>query len=668
MLKTYHRLKEAAIKLVKQEDDNLVTYPLIWLDSLVNMSQENIDGQQLIRSSIDHLITFDNVDKCEEYIRSISSDERIILITSGRLGRELIPHIHQLRQVSSIYIYCLDKPANEQWAKQYTKIKHIVTKFTELIANIRTQRSQRSHNEVNELLLISIFQATTSNQQSAHFIYSQLLINVLLQMIPINTDKNKLIVLCKEKYHDIDNEMKLIQEFENNYSSNDAIYWYMRDSFIYRVLNKALQTQNIDLLFLFRFFIHDIRQALKQNKCTSSIQVYRSQLMTKEQINLLKNSIGSLISINSFFSTSIHRDLALLFLNELPLSDDTERVIFEITADPACALLKPFGFIKSNNSFRQTEEVLFTLGSIFRLINIQQQSDGMWTVQLTLCADNDDQLKEILKPFKTNDKHNHSNIVSFGDCLKKIGKLNDAEKFYLRLLNELPNNSQTIADCYYALGCIAMEKNMYDLSLKWHLRSLDIKLKILKEDDLAIADSHSAIGQIYLKKHDYKQALSSYLRALNITMQVKGEKHPSLAICYTNLGGVYQKQENYTHALECYRTALAIHQKTSSVDHPDLGISYNNIAIVYSCCAQYDLALENYNMALKILQNTLPPLHPEIAVSYCGLGLIFEQKGEFDKAYSYYEKTAVIYRQTLPSTHPDIIRIEQHIQRISSKL
>ncbi|CAF4324469.1 unnamed protein product, partial [Adineta steineri] len=236
-------------------------------------------------------------------------------------------------------------------------IKHIVTKFTELIANIRTQRSQRSHNEVNELLLIDIFQSTTSNQQSnnisnTHFIYSQLLINVLLQMIPINTDKNKLIVLCKEKYYDIDNEMKLIQEFENNYSSNDAIYWYMRDSFIYRVLNKALQTQNIDLLFLFRFFIHDIRQALKQNKCTSSIQVYRSQLMTKEQINLLKNSIGCLISINSFFSTSIHRDLALLFLNELPLSDDTERVIFEITADPSGTLSKPVGFIKSNNSFR----------------------------------------------------------------------------------------------------------------------------------------------------------------------------------------------------------------------------------------------------------------------------------------------------------------------------
>jgi hypothetical protein len=113
---------EAAMKPIAQ-DKSLTTYPLIWLDSLVNTSEENIDGQKLIRSSIDHLKTFEYMNKCEEYIRSISSDERIILIVSGRLCREITPRIHQLRQISSIYVYCLDKSANEQWAKQYKKVK-----------------------------------------------------------------------------------------------------------------------------------------------------------------------------------------------------------------------------------------------------------------------------------------------------------------------------------------------------------------------------------------------------------------------------------------------------------------------------------------------------------------------------------------------------------------
>jgi tetratricopeptide (TPR) repeat protein len=541
-------------------------------------------------------------------------------------------------------------------------VKDIVTKFNELIDKIRLERSKRSQNEVNEAFPISIFQSNTSHE---HFLYSQLLIDVLLRLNPTNTDKSKLVVLCKEQYHDIDNELKIIEEFDICYSSNKALYWYMKDSFLYRKLNRSLRLQNLDILFLFRFFIQDIQQEIKKNKCITPIKVYRSQLMTKEEINLLKNSINCLISINSFLSTSIYRELELVFLNQSSYSNDLERVLFQIHADPSKTSLKSFAFIKCNNSFRQTEEVLFTLGSIFCLNNIHQQSDGIWIIQLTLCTDNDQQLKDILKPYQ---KNQQINILSFGNLLIKMGKLNEAEKFFMRLLNELSNNYQDIADCYYALGCIALEKKNADSSLDWHKKSLEIKLRILKEDDSSLADSYNSIGQIYIKKSDYQQALASYLRALKIIMQANGENNLNVALCYTNIGGIYQKQENYISALECHQKALNIRQKNLPSDHPDLGISHNNIAIIYSCRGEYDLALEHYNIALKILENTLPPLHPEIAVSYCGFGLIYEQKDQLAKASSYYKKAAAIYRQVLSSTHPDVIQIEQHIQRTLSKL
>jgi tetratricopeptide (TPR) repeat protein len=544
-------------------------------------------------------------------------------------------------------------------------VKDIVTKFKELIDKIRLERSKRGQNEVNEPFSISIFQTNTYEE---HFIYSQLLIHILLRLKSMHNDKKKLIALCREKYQEIDHEFKLIQEFENDYSLDKALDWYMKDSFLYRILNRVLRLENIDILFLFRFLIQDIRQIIKQNKCKSPIRVYRSQLMTREEINLLENSMDSLISINSFLSTSICRELALVFLNQASSSSDLERVLFEIDADPSFASIKPFGFIKCNNYVRQTEEVLFTLGSVFRLINIQQQSDGMWIIKLTLCAENDHQLKEIFKPFTINKKNEQLNILSFGNLLRKMDEIDEAEKFFLRLLRELPDNYPIVADCYYSLACIALEKKIDDLSFNWHKKSLEIKLQILKEDNLSLADSYNSIGQLYLKKSDYEQALSSYLRALNITMQANGENHLDVARCYTNIGGVYQKQEDYSRALDCHEKALAIHQKNFSIDHSDLGISHNNIAIIYSCRGQNDLALEHYNISLKILKNTLPPLHPELAVCYCGLGLIFEQKDQLENALSYYEKTAVIYRQTLSSTHPDVIQIEQHIKRILSKL
>ena len=115
----------AAIKPIPSKETPVPRYPVIWLDSSVNTSQENIDGQRSIRSSIDHLKTFDKVDLCEEHLGSLAPEERIILIVSGRLGREIIPRIHHLRQVSLIYVYCLDRAANEPWATQYKKVGHI---------------------------------------------------------------------------------------------------------------------------------------------------------------------------------------------------------------------------------------------------------------------------------------------------------------------------------------------------------------------------------------------------------------------------------------------------------------------------------------------------------------------------------------------------------------
>ena len=123
MLKKYYELIDSINKsIIRNATDEFDSCSVLWLDNCVNTTQENIHGQNLFRSSIGHLKTFDNVDRCEEYIRSTPIDERLILIVSGRLGRVLTPRIHQLRQVSSIYVYCLDKTINEQWAIAYTKV------------------------------------------------------------------------------------------------------------------------------------------------------------------------------------------------------------------------------------------------------------------------------------------------------------------------------------------------------------------------------------------------------------------------------------------------------------------------------------------------------------------------------------------------------------------
>ena len=104
--------------------DNLETYSLVWLDASVN-SIQNIAAQQKIRASINYLITFEQSDQCEQHVRSVSEQDRIILIVSNELGQHLVPRIHQLRHVSSIYIYDTVKQASHLWANQFCKVNLI---------------------------------------------------------------------------------------------------------------------------------------------------------------------------------------------------------------------------------------------------------------------------------------------------------------------------------------------------------------------------------------------------------------------------------------------------------------------------------------------------------------------------------------------------------------
>lgn len=103
-------------------EENLETFSLLWLDAAVNNDQENIDAQRQLRASINFLKIFADGEQCEAHVRAVPKDDRIVLITSGRLGQIIVPRIHPLRQISAIYVYCKDKKINEPWASRFKKV------------------------------------------------------------------------------------------------------------------------------------------------------------------------------------------------------------------------------------------------------------------------------------------------------------------------------------------------------------------------------------------------------------------------------------------------------------------------------------------------------------------------------------------------------------------
>ncbi len=123
--------------------------------------------------------------------------------------------------------------------------------------------------------------------------------------------------------------LRKIDEFESTYAADQALYWYTQDSFFYRLLNKAFRVQNIDVLYLMRVFIQDIRNQLieQQNKTAISFaQVYRGQVMSKSELESFQ--IDRLVSMNSFFSTTLERAHGLFLLPNQSVQEDLMPVLF----------------------------------------------------------------------------------------------------------------------------------------------------------------------------------------------------------------------------------------------------------------------------------------------------------------------------------------------------
>ena len=508
-------------------------------------------------------------------------------------------------------------------------MRGVIVLLDELISQIRSDQAVRSRKKIDEPFPMNFneFEQSTSDL-SGQFIHSELLLDCLLRMQSNSTDKNELIALCQKYYQGNDIELSLVKEFEKFYSPDRALWWYTRETFLYRLMNRAFRVMDIDLLYLMRFFIRDLEEQLQQRKYKKPIHLYRGQSMSKDEVELLSNSIGKYIAMNSYFSTSVNRRQALSFLH---YCSDLEQVLFEIDADPRLDGIKPFADITSLSYFSDEEEILFMSGSIFRILNVDCDEDGVWIIRLELATNENHDGISTLNQMKNEHRREEMNVLTYGDILQRMGKFDQAEKYYRYFLAQSSNNPKDTARCYHLLGTVATVKGKYDESLQWLLDSLEMKVDLLQADDPAIAASHNSIAIVYRKKGDHQRALNSYRKAQTIWRRIFSDYHPKMATCWNNIGAVFEDQKEYSKALECYEEALKIGLKLSPPDHRTLSATYNNMGNIYYTLNQDDQALEHYKESYRIKSQYLPKCHPKIADALRNIDMVHEKKGEVSK-------------------------------------
>jgi hypothetical protein len=95
---------------------------LIWLDiNIVKESNDYVKTVTPLRSVINTIKTYTDSEECIQFITSMGNEKACILV-SGSVGQHIVPRIHSMPQVDSIFVFCGDLTRHRQWAAEWPKI------------------------------------------------------------------------------------------------------------------------------------------------------------------------------------------------------------------------------------------------------------------------------------------------------------------------------------------------------------------------------------------------------------------------------------------------------------------------------------------------------------------------------------------------------------------
>jgi len=231
-------------------------------------------------------------------------------------------------------------------------------------------------------------------------------IDSLLCMEHTSESKAEMLAEFRRLYSDNQVFLAEIDEFENTYHSHKAVPWYTRDSFVWRTINQALRTSNVDAMFKLRHILTDIYTHLndvyKQNHSyyyrRSVTEIYyRGQVMSSKEFESFQALRGSIISINTFLSTTTSMQIALMYAGKFHENPDLISVVFNIEIDSGIHT-RPYANISHHSLFPDEDETLFAMGSVFRVGNIRQlpDADNIWIIHLKSVNLQDYRLSEML--------------------------------------------------------------------------------------------------------------------------------------------------------------------------------------------------------------------------------------------------------------------------------
>ena len=238
---------------------------LFWLlPSTSEQADISVDISALQKIIIDTRFLFD-IDQCIDKLTSVTDQTIFLILGPGR--SDLLPILHAFGYLRYIY---LSEP--HEYTKHTSQVRGVFPTINQLLPQL-SKDVRRAQEDDTHLILTYMGDPSQPHRSlvdlqssKAEFEWRQTLIDVILDT-PMPSMENiyqDLIDEWRLVYRNNAVQTGFIDEFEATYDPSNAIYWYTRDTFLYKMVNMALRAENIAVIWRLRFYIHDLYQTLKQ--------------------------------------------------------------------------------------------------------------------------------------------------------------------------------------------------------------------------------------------------------------------------------------------------------------------------------------------------------------------------------------------------------------------
>ena len=609
--------------------------------------------QQTLRGLINFGFTLDDINstECTELLRKIVN-EKIILIVSKDSMENLSKAVRDEPLLYGIYVV-------ESLEKKLFDSKFYRGSFPNI-----SRLCQKLSND----LQIFTFDLTTICSIPADYIgistlsYVQILKDILLENDDRRDSKKEMIDFCREEYADNPIQLKFIDEFNRNFQENDAIDWYSRpETFVYKMLTRALRVLDPDILYKLRFFIQDLHSQLKSSSVHAKpTTFYRTMRIRKDLFEKMKKYQNPLISFNEFFVVkkgSSKNEPCLV-------NTDTQLVRFSIVLDSN---------VFRHNIATRPNDVLLTIGTVFRLTKLEQINQEIYAAQL-IANDESSKAAQLMISSLRDVVRGPFPLVRMAKLMKHRDAIGYVEHF-VRILIDDPHAMKDetanliLGGLLHSLGNHYYEKKDYEQALNHFKSSLKVYLRVLSEDDIRLTPTYNNMGSVLHRQGLNEQALEYHRKAYEIQKKSKNPDMDSVAAYLGNIASVLVKLARHSEAARYYELDLQIKQRLHPKnDHAELAIAYHNLGGAQYRSKQYSEALQNYEKCLDIELKCHPANHPTVAVTYQNIATTLEELGRLQEAKEAIENAIKRLLLTKKEDDDNLQTNRKYLQRLEQKL